>query len=106
VAKYKTIKKERIKKYLLKKDGYRCFYCRKKFAYKDLIVEHIVPRSRGGSGNINNTVLACNFCNSSKCNQLIEEWLDKNDLRVVVLYREYRHRKTISNTLQKMVFNG
>ncbi len=107
MAKWKnSAVKQMRKRQLAKEHGYKCFYCKTKFAYSVLIIEHIVPFSRGGTNDMNNTILACDSCNSSKHNQLIEEWFERNDFRVASLYREYRYRKTISNTLRKMIDSG
>ena len=40
-----------------------CGYCGAK---KELTLEHILPRTRGGSDSSDNTVLVCRECNSSK----------------------------------------
>jgi len=48
--------------------GRRCEYCRAPEAIFNLQfeVEHIVPRSRGGSDGIENLALACRSCNLLK----------------------------------------
>jgi len=43
-----------------------CHYCGKKFAPKELTMDHIVPLARGGASTKNNVVPACAQCNSSK----------------------------------------
>jgi 5-methylcytosine-specific restriction endonuclease McrA len=37
------------------------------------IIEHVVPRSRGGGNNLENLVLACDWCNHRKGNRLLSE---------------------------------
>ena len=49
----------------------RCVYCRVK---TKLTIDHVIPLSRGGSHSWENLVLACQTCNSSKHNKLLEEW--------------------------------
>jgi 5-methylcytosine-specific restriction endonuclease McrA len=44
-------------------------------------IDHIVPRSHGGTDALENLVLACWGCNSSKCNRDIEEWRLRESLR-------------------------
>lgn len=44
--------------------GFRCAYCGKKS--KRLEMEHIIPRSKGGSNTYTNIVGACRSCNSKK----------------------------------------
>ena len=38
-------------------------------------IEHVVPRSRGGSNNLENIRVVCWVCNRSKGAKTLEEWL-------------------------------
>jgi 5-methylcytosine-specific restriction endonuclease McrA len=62
-----------VKEYLLEKWKRRCAYC----GIKDvpLQIEHIVPKSKGGSNRISNLSLACQKCNQKKGNQTIKDFL-------------------------------
>ena len=53
-----------VREYLLEKFGRKCSYC----GAKDLAleVEHITPKSRGGSNRVSNLCLACHDCNTRK----------------------------------------
>ncbi len=53
-----------VREYLLEKWGRRCAYCGR--AGVPLEVEHVVPRSRGGSHRVCNLTLACKPCNQAK----------------------------------------
>jgi len=64
-----------IKEYLLEKWGRKCVYCEKQDV--PLEVEHIIPKSKGGSNRISNLTLACVKCNQKKSNKPIEEFLKK-----------------------------
>jgi len=56
-----------------------CIYCGKK---KDLTLEHILPRSRGGPDTTDNAVFVCKACNSSKGDKRLLNGLDlKTDTR-------------------------
>ena len=61
-----------IRQYLLEKWQGRCAYC----GVTDVPfeVEHIVPRSRGGSDRVSNLTLACHACNQRKGNQTAAEF--------------------------------
>jgi hypothetical protein len=48
-----------------------CMYCQ---STENITIEHIVPLIRGGQHNIENVGPACFSCNSSKQNQLVNEW--------------------------------
>lgn len=43
-----------------------CHYCGKKFAAKELTMDHVVPVARGGSSSKGNVVPACRKCNAEK----------------------------------------
>jgi len=45
---------------------YTCQICFEKFEKKDLTVEHILPRSKGGTRDIENITLTCAKCNQMK----------------------------------------
>lgn len=62
-----------IREYLLERDGRKCAYCGKEKV--PLEIEHIVPRSRGGSNRLSNLTLACRTCNEKKGSQTIEVFL-------------------------------
>ena len=57
------------KKRLLQRDNYICAYCGKEASTMD----HVLPRSRGGSSSWTNTVSSCLKCNHKKSNRTPEE---------------------------------
>jgi CRISPR/Cas system Type II protein with McrA/HNH and RuvC-like nuclease domain len=57
----KTIKVNR--KRIFKRDGYSCQYCGSK---RNLTIDHVIPRSRGGTNTWKNMVTCCFRCNSTK----------------------------------------
>ena len=61
-----------IREYLLEKWGRKCAYCDK--TNIPLEIEHIVPKSRGGSNRVSNLTLACTPCNQKKGTQTAEEF--------------------------------
>lgn len=61
-----------VREYLLEKFKRTCAYCKAKDV--PLEVEHIVPKSRGGSNRVTNLTLACNRCNQKKGNQTAAEF--------------------------------
>ncbi len=68
-----------VREYLLEKWHRTCAYCGKKDI--PLQIEHIHPRSKGGSNRISNLTLACEPCNQRKSNRPLEEFLaNKPDL--------------------------
>lgn len=59
-----------------------CWYCGKEVASKsELTADHIFPRSKGGDSSIDNLVMVCKSCNSSKGNMDLIEWFfEKQDM--------------------------
>lgn len=55
------------------RDDHVCQYCHKKFDYRDLTLDHIVPRCRGGKSTWDNLVAACFPCNNKKGDRTPEE---------------------------------
>jgi len=64
-----------IREYLLEKWGRNCVYCGKKDI--PLEIEHIKPKSLGGTNRISNLALACRKCNEKKGSCEIEDFLSK-----------------------------
>ena len=62
-----------IREYLLEKFNRTCVYCGKKNL--PLEVDHVIPKSRGGSDRVSNLVFACHNCNQVKGNLSVEEFL-------------------------------
>lgn len=58
---------------IIARDKNRCQYCGEIFPTKELQIEHIVPRSKGGKKTWNNLVASCHKCNSFKANRTPEE---------------------------------
>ncbi|MGK9369051.1 HNH endonuclease [Melioribacter sp. Ez-97] len=59
------------RKNILKRDGHRCAYCGR--GDLPLTVDHVVPKSRGGSDTWENLVAACLPCNNKKGDRTPDE---------------------------------
>jgi 5-methylcytosine-specific restriction endonuclease McrA len=64
-----------VREYLLEKWGRKCAYCGVENVPFE--VEHIYPKSKGGSDRISNLTLACHACNQAKGNRDIKDFLAK-----------------------------
>lgn len=51
---------------LLTRDGRACVWCGREVWEQDLTVEHLLPRSRGGTSTRANLLLACKTCNHQR----------------------------------------
>ena len=55
------------------RDQYICQYCEGQFKYKQLSLDHIIPKSRGGGRGWLNLVTCCHTCNQKKGNKTPSE---------------------------------
>jgi hypothetical protein len=61
-----------VRSYLLEKFGHRCaYYGRGETPFE---LDHVLPRSRGGSNRVSNLVLSCHDCNTAKGKQTATEF--------------------------------
>ena len=61
------------KRYLFGQQEGLCNGCLSPFPYRNLTIDHVVPRSKGGSDHIENLQLLCGACNSTKGSGTHEE---------------------------------
>lgn len=54
---------------IYKRDHYTCQYCHAQLHSEDLTIDHVLPRSRGGTSTWENCVLACLDCNRRKADR-------------------------------------
>jgi 5-methylcytosine-specific restriction endonuclease McrA len=66
---YKSV--ELTRKNIIKRDSGRCQYCGNKSV--ELTIDHVLPKSRGGSDTWENLTTACMRCNNRKGNKTPEE---------------------------------
>lgn len=69
-----------VREYLLEKWGRRCAYCGKENV--PLTIDHIHPKSRGGSDRVSNLTLACLPCNQKKGNRDVADFLARDPARL------------------------
>ena len=62
---------------VLHRDGNKCVYCKRSGKRQQLELDHVVPRSNGGTNRYDNLVAACRPCNQKRGNQPIEQWLKR-----------------------------
>ena len=58
---------------VFERDHNMCQYCGKKFDRKEMNIDHVVPRQRGGLTTWTNIVCSCIDCNRRKANRTPEE---------------------------------
>jgi 5-methylcytosine-specific restriction endonuclease McrA len=53
----------------------QCFYCLRRFVARGRVLDHVVPRARGGSNSYRNLVSCCVECNTRKGETVAEDFL-------------------------------
>ena len=68
---------------ILERDGARCVWCRRALpaGHRDLTVEHVVPRLKGGPSWPENEVPACRACNRGRGHTAPVAWLERCEQR-------------------------
>ena len=69
----KSITMSPTRKNIYWRDKYTCQYCSGQFKYKNLSLDHVVPKSRGGGRGWLNLVTCCHSCNQKKGNKTPSE---------------------------------
>jgi len=75
-----------VREYLLEKWARKCAYCDKEGI--PLQIEHIHPKSKGGSNRVSNLTLSCERCNINKGIKSIDEFLKKDGSRLERIKRQ------------------
>jgi 5-methylcytosine-specific restriction endonuclease McrA len=58
---------------VLVRDGHACVYCGRPGTGRELTIDHVMPRSRGGRTTWENVVAACGRCNRDKGDRTPDE---------------------------------
>ena len=57
---------------VFQRDSHTCQYCGRKSPEATLVIDHLIPVSKGGTDDFENLVTSCEDCNSGKSDKLIE----------------------------------
>jgi hypothetical protein len=60
---------------LIERDGPGCVWCGRELWRRDLTLEHLVPRSRGGHMTPDNAVVACRACNRRRGSRPVDAYV-------------------------------
>lgn len=64
---------EILRRSVFDRDGYECVYCGD--IDGPFHLDHIFPKSKGGSDDLENLTVSCAPCNRSKSDKLLEDWI-------------------------------
>ena len=71
-AHYLKARPLRLRFFVLEKSNFSCVYCGRKAPEVQLEIEHIIPKSKGGTNKIENLVASCTECNLEKGDILLK----------------------------------
>ncbi len=90
------------KAYLLERENRCCIYCGIHASKAKMEIEHVIPKSKGGTDSFNNLVLSCQACNQAKGNQDIKIYLKgkpsvlrRVEAHLGINYRDAAHTNSI-----------
>ena len=76
LRRYERVRRPAIRltrKNLMLRDAHQCQYCARRPPVRDLNIDHVLPRSRGGEDSWEKLVTACRVCNLRKGRRTPEE---------------------------------
>lgn len=85
-----------IRRKIYDKCGGHCAYCGKELAYKDMQVDHIIPRYNGGTDDYNNLLPSCRMCNFRKGTYSIEQFRRELNHQCDTLCRTFQGRMSLA----------
>ncbi|NLK71919.1 MAG: hypothetical protein GX285_02725 [Clostridiales bacterium] len=66
--------KKTVKKYIYERDGRKCRFCDKDLLFRQISLDHYVPKSKNGPDDIFNIVLSCKKCNKYKMDKILPDY--------------------------------
>ncbi len=66
--------KKSNKRYIYLRDDGICFFCDKELQFKQISLDHYLPKSKGGPDEIYNLVCSCKRCNKYKKSTVPEDY--------------------------------
>lgn len=74
------------------RDMYQCQYCADVFGPRDLTIDHVIPKSKGGIISWENCVTACKECNFRKGNKIMKPLKEPVNPEYYHLVAKWRRR--------------
>lgn len=66
----------RVIRVLCVRHGQVCWYCGLDLGSRVLHVDHIIPRCKGGTNDMDNLAITCSYCNMAKQDEMLEDYFD------------------------------
>ena len=91
-----------VRSYVFHRDGRKCAYCGTARAER-YELDHIVPKSRGGTDRVSNLVVSCQECNVAKGNMSVEQFLAGKPKRLAQVKAVMRSRLTDASQMNIII---
>jgi len=89
------------KRSIKEKWEHKCAYC---LGEGNLTIDHIIPRSKGGTDHITNVVCACESCNKDKSHEDWELWYKRQEFFSIDQYNQINMWRTQLSKQELMVY--
>jgi 5-methylcytosine-specific restriction protein A len=66
-----TSSRYKLRQKIFEKFGGVCAYCNKELSFETFTIDHILPKSRGGTNEFSNLTVACKKCNQEKADKIL-----------------------------------
>lgn len=88
-----------------------CWYCGKQMEPLKLTKDHVFPRSKGGDNDMDNIIMVCKTCNSSKGDLDLFEWYaevrhELPPLRIIIHYLKNIYLYAIEHDLMEKTLDS
>lgn len=97
-----TARRRKLRPKLAAAQDNKCYYCGtlttlEQRKINSATIEHLIPRSLGGTNRIENLVMCCASCNSLRGNLPIEDFIYPPDRSTKKGRRQFQQRKLVNN---------
>lgn len=79
-----------------------CFYCGNLLSEEKMHVDHMVPKSKGGSNRRKNLIASCGPCNIFKSNSTVNEFLSRVKDKHSILTKRINYLEKIIENIESI----
>lgn len=105
-GKISGLEKKRKYRRLLERDGDKCFWCDIKFSEEwPYTLDHLVTQAAGGGNQLENLVLACDYCNNRRGDMTagaFRSWIRKHNIPVERRRKLHQHPNQVAERSRRV----
>jgi 5-methylcytosine-specific restriction endonuclease McrA len=88
------------KRNILVRDDFKCQFCGSTLSMRNGTIDHVHPRSRGGTHSLDNCVASCKTCNNAKGDMLLSDFERKTNMKLKTEPRQLTEAEKIDCLLK------